>query len=407
MGKYFPTAYELTPEDVEHFIENFDHHDPKFGMDPYPVYERMVRECPIKFSPNYGGFWVFTGYEEAHWGWQNYELLATAPSVSVPKGLGNHRPLLPIEVDPPIHNKYRSLIAPVFSPGRVAAQEPELRAICNELIDTFIDRGECEFVSELAGPLPTRLFVELLGIPAEEAPSFRDWNFTILHGVADDPTGEKRAAAGTNARNRLEEIMNERKHQRGEDIISILLDSEVDGEKLIEEELLDIAFLLFLAGLDTVQGALGFHYAYLSTHLEHRDMLVKDPSLIPDAVEELLRWDGVVISGRNVTRDFEYKGHEFKQGQQVIFINRPADRDPLQFENPDEVDFHRSPNRHIAFAVGPHRCVGSHLARLELQIVAEEMHRRIPTYRLKPGTVVKSHHGNVSGVEELHLVWDT
>ncbi len=406
MARDYPVARELTPDEIDYFIENFDHHDPKFAMDPFPVYDRMVRECPIKFSPNYGGFWVFSGYEDVHWGWQNYELLATHPSVSVPAGLGNKRPLLPLEVDPPIHNKYRSLIAPVFSPARIAALEPQIRDITNALIDTVIAKGECEFISAIAQPVPTKMFVKMLGIPEAEAEDFKKWNFDILHGHHADPSGATRAAAGLAARERLTAILEERKKHRGDDIISILIDSEVDGERLDEEELLDIGFLLFLAGLDTVQGAMGFQYAYLATHPEQRDRLVKDPSLIPNATEELLRWDGIVVAGRNVTRDFEYKGHQFKQGQQVVFINRPADRDPRQFDHPELVDFDRTPNRNIAFGAGPHRCVGSHLARIELQVVHEEMHRRLPTYRLKPGTVVKARHGNVSGVEELFLEWD-
>jgi cytochrome P450 len=407
MARDFPVARELTPEEIDFFVENFDHHDARFGQDPFPVYEKMVRECPIKFSPNYGGFWVFTGYEETHWGWQNYELLATAPSVSVPAGLGNTGPLLPLEVDPPVHNKYRSLLAPVFAPARIEAMEPEIRSLCNALIDAFADRGECEFITEFAEPLPTQIFVKMFGIPLEEAGTYKEWKNAILHGVADDPDGSKRAQAGINVRTRLAEILEERQRARGEDIISVLIDSEVDGEKLDDESLLDMAFMLFLAGLDTVQGALGYHYAYLATHSEQRDRLVKDPSLIPHATEELLRWEGVVISGRNCTRDFEYKGYQFKQGQQVVFVNRTADRDPRVFNRPDEVDFDREAFRSIAFAVGPHRCVGSHLARIELRVAHEQMHERLPTYRLKPGAVVTTHGGNVAGVDELFLVWDT
>jgi cytochrome P450 len=406
VARDFPVARELTPDEVDHFVNNFDHHDPRFGQDPFPVYERMVRECPIQFSPNYGGFWVITGYEEAHWAWQNYEFLATQPSVSVPAGLGNTRPMLPLEVDPPIHSKYRSLLAPVFAPARIEALEPEIRALCDSLIDDFIDRGECEFIAEFAEPLPTRIFATMLGIPLDEAETFKRWKNAILHGVADDPTGIARADAGKNARERLAEILEERKRQRGDDIISVLIDSEVDQERLDDESLLDIAFLLFLAGLDTVQGALGFQYAYLATHPQQRDRLVSKPSLIKSATEELLRWDGVVIAGRNVTRDFEYKGHQFKRGQQVIMVNRPADRDPREFDAPDSVKFDRGPLRSIAFAVGPHRCVGSHLARLEIKVVHEQMHERIPTYRLKQGTTVRSHGGNVAGLDELFLAWD-
>jgi len=400
----FPIKRGLTAQEIDEFVQNFDHHDPRFGQDPYPVLQRMVRECPIKHSSNYGGFWVFTGFEQVRWGYQNYELLSSV-SVSVPSGQGNPRPMIPVEIDPPLHSKYRSLLAPVFAPARIGALETEIRAICTDLIDSFIEKGECEFITQLAQPLPTRMFVKMLGIPPDEADTFKHWNHAILHGVADDPDGTKRAATGQAARSRLRELLELRKRQRSDDIISILIDSEVDGESLDDEHLLDIAYLLFLAGLDTVQGAVGFQFAFLASHPEHRDRLVADPPLIPEAIEELLRWESVVIAGRVATHDFEYEGFTFKKGDRVVLVDRAADRDPRAFDDPDAVNFDRTGMRHVAFAVGPHRCVGSHLARLEMKVVHEEMHRRIPDYRLKEGTVVTTHGGNVAGLDELWLEW--
>jgi cytochrome P450 len=396
---------ELTPEEVAAFAERFDHHHPLFGQDPYPVYRAMQERCPVTWSDNYGGFWIVTGFEEARYVWQNPELFATQPSVSVPHGLGNKRPMLPLEVDPPLHTKHRMLQAPVFAPKRINAMEPGIRASADKLIDAFIDKGECEFITEFAQPFPTEIFVKLFGVPQEEAPAFRDWNYEILHGQHKDPTGASRGAAGLAARTRLAELLEERKRQRQDDILSILLDSESEGEKLDEEEILDHAFLLFLAGLDTVQGAMGFQMMFLATHPEHRDRLVKEPEIIPRAVEELLRWEGLNTSGRNVTQDTDLAGCPMKAGQPIVIVNRAANRDPKVFVDPDTVDFDRNPKSTLAFGAGPHRCVGSHLARLEFRVAIEHLTRRIPDLRLLPGHTVSKHGGNVAGLDALPLVW--
>ncbi len=402
----YPGPRPLTPEEVEYFAAHFNHHHPAFGQDPYPVYEKMQSRCPITWSDNYGGFWIVTGYEEARYVWQHADLFATQPSVSVPHGLGNSRPMLPLEVDPPLHTKHRMLLAPVFAPNRITALESKIRRICDELIDAFIDRKECEFVSELAQPFPTRIFVDLLGLPQEEAAQFRDWNHQILHGQHIDPTGATRAKAGAEARARLGEIRDERRRERRDDIMSVLVDSEIDGAKLDDEEILDHAFLMFLAGLDTVQGAMSFQFMFLAQHPEYRDQLVADPTLIPKAIEELLRWEGINTSGRNVTQDVEYAGVSMKKGDPIVIVNRSADRDPRVFTDPNTVDFGRDPKGTLAFGAGPHRCIGSHLARLEFRVVHEHMHRRIPAYRLKPGHVISVHGGNVAGVDALPLIWE-
>src|SRR5271170_1765021 len=233
-----PSPRALTAEEIAYFADHFDHHHPAFGQDPYPVYELMQSRCPVTHSDNYGGFWIVTGYDEARYVWQHPELFSTQPSVSVPHGLGNKRPMLPLEVDPPLHTKHRRLLAPVFAPNRIAELEPKIREVCDELIDGFIDRGECELIGEVAQPLPTRIFVDMLGIPAQEAVAFRNWNHAILHGQHDDPTGDARARAGAQARTRLAEILSERKRSRQSDILSVLLDSEIDGERLDDDEIL-------------------------------------------------------------------------------------------------------------------------------------------------------------------------
>jgi cytochrome P450 len=372
----------------------------------HEVYAALRERCPITHSDQHGGFWIVNSYDFAHEAYQRYDLFTAYPSVNVPAGVGHRRPMLPIEVDPPIHGKYRSLLAPVFAPARVQALEPAIRAHCDELIDAFVDRGQCEFMSELASPLPSRIFVTMMDLPMEEAERIHQWKDMVLHGHAQDPDGTKRKAAGAALQAYLEDVYERRQRRRGDDIVSLLIDSEVDGHTLTKEEVLDITYLLMIAGLDTVTSELGLMFLYLGQHPEQRDRLVKNPQLIPNAVEELLRYESLILTGRTVTQEVEFHGCPMHQGDRLLINSVSAGRDEAQFPHAEEVDFERTPNRHLAFAAGPHRCVGSHLARLELQIVHEHIHARIPNYRVKPGAEIHRHASSVAGVDELPLVWN-
>ncbi len=401
-----PSADPAEQARIEEFVEHFDHQDPRMAGDPRPVYGMMARECPVKWSDKHGGYWVISGFEEAHYAMHHYEQFNRYPAAAVP-AYPRERVMLPIEVDPPVHSKYRGLLAPVFAPSRVAALESHIRTNAAELIDAFADRGHCELISELADPLPTVIFTEMLGLPGEEAPKFKDWKNAIVHGVHDDPTGTGgRAQAVKLVEAYLADMLEDRKRERRDDIISVLLDSRVDGERLTDQELIDIAYLLFLAGLDTVTASIGLHFLHLAQHPEHRDQLVQHPDLIPQAVEELLRYESLVIGGYTIAEDFEFHGCPMKKGQRAVVNTVAADRDPREFPDPDTVIFDRTPNRHLAFGAGPHRCVGSHLARLELKVVHEEMHRRVPNYRLEPGGEVTRHGSSVQGIDRLPLVWE-
>ncbi|MGH7857320.1 MAG: cytochrome P450, partial [Candidatus Binatia bacterium] len=251
---------------IDEFVEHFDHHDPRLGQDPHPVFDAMRSRCPVARSDRHGGFWILSSYDLVHFALQHHELFTTIHSVNVPPGLGNRRPLLPLELDPPLHSKYRNLLNPVFHPHRIAALEGKIRETCDSLIDAFIDRGECEFMSELAAPLPTRIFTEMMGLPVEESARFFAWKNALLHGHHHDPDGSKRAAAGAEVSGYLNQLIAERRTKRRDDIISVLIDSEVDGERLTDEEVLDTSYLLFLAGLDTVTSSLGLQFLYLAQH---------------------------------------------------------------------------------------------------------------------------------------------
>lgn len=388
---------------VEHYVKHFDHHDRRLGADPRDVFETMRSSCPVSWSDQWGGFWVVSDYDSVRFVLRNDELFTVEKSVTIPAGMGNRRPLLPQEVDGKAHTKYRGLLNPVFAPRRITALEPKVRQVCDDLIDAVIDTGGCDFITDIAAPMPSIIFTEMMGLPYERAAQFHEWKEILMHGRHDDPGQTKQAQAGMEVTEFLYALVADRKAAPRDDIMTVLLDSEIDGEKLIDDEIVDTAFLLFMAGLDTVTSALGLSVAHLATHPEDRDRLVKDPALIPKAVEELLRYETVVLSGRTAVEDVELAGVTIKAGDTVLCNELAADRDPDHFEDPDTVDF----DRHLAFAVGPHRCVGSHLARIEMRVLLEQMHARIPTYRLRDGAEITRHLTATAGIDApLPLVWD-
>ena len=321
--------------------------------------------------------------------------------------IGQVRPLIPLQLDPPEQTKYRKLMAPLFAPAAIAKLEGRTRSLVTELIDAVVEDGHCNFHQAVAEPLPCTVFLELLGLPLERAREFIELKDGIIRPPTESPdehaaivkeTGQKIYAV-------LEEVVAARATEPRNDFISGFLASEVDGERLSREDVIDIGYLFFLAGLDTVTASLDCSLAFLAQHPEHRQELVDDPSLIPEAIEELLRFESPVGGvPRIATRDTELSGCPIKAGTQVCVNIGSANTDERFWENPDTVDFHREVNRHISFGAGAHRCLGSHLARMELRVALEEWHRRIPSYQLAPGTELVYTQG-LRQVENLDLVW--
>jgi cytochrome P450 len=406
LGRHAPTASSADRRLIEQLVHSFDHHDPRLGDCFDTVYSQMRAQCPVAHSDKHGGFWTVSSYDTVHYALQHYELFSTTPSVNIPAGLGQRRPLLPMEVDPPVQSRYRALLLPVFSPGRMKNIEGHIRTVTDALIDGFIDDGECEFVADFAEKLPTTIFTEMMGLPLDQAPRFHAWKNTLLHGHHDDPDGTVRQRAGQELNSYLVELLADRKKNPGEDIISTLHSAEVDGDKLTDEEILDMTYLLFLAGLDTIASSLGLHFLHFAQRPDLREQLACDPGIIPLAVEEMLRVESLILAGRTATQDVEIGGQLIRKGDRVLINTVAADRDPAVFDDPDEIRFDRGRTRHVAFGVGPHRCAGSHLARIELSVAYEHWHRRIPNYRLKEGATVVRHASSVAGLQALPLVWD-
>jgi cytochrome P450 len=330
--------------------------------------------------------------------------------------LGNVRPLIPLNVDPPKHSKYRKLLDPLFAPKRMDEQEQDIIRRVNALIDGFIDDGECNFSEDFADLFPSSVFLGLMGLPEEELRMFLRLRDGVLHPEKFDPgalfdieirreimgrTGEEiYAYFGGQIDRRLEEPT--------DDVISGFLAAEVDGERLSREDVLDICFLFLIAGLDTVSDSLTCFYAFLAAHPDHRRQIVQDPSIIPNAVEELLRWESPVAFGvpRVATEDTVLpNGVTVAEGTAVMISYGAGNVDAKQCPQPMEVRFDREANRHIAFGGGVHRCLGSHLARRELRITLREWHRRIPDYWVKPGHENLVYPPGLRHVKDLTLAW--
>ena len=317
---------------------------------------------------------------------------------------------MPTQIDPPEHIKYRQLLNPKFSPGVVNKADEPARNIAVRLIEELAARGECDFVSEFAIRYPTEVFLNVIGLPTQDADQLVPWVedfFLGLNGAEDKLPGMVAALDGI--RGYFVDIVATRREHPGDpevDLVTHLLQSTVDGEPLSDVILLDMCTVLVLAGLDTTRGQLGYLFQYLAGHDDHRQRILDDPSLIPGCVEESLRMHSITIAdARKVTRDTDFHGCPVKKGDMVMGLVAAANRDPRHYDRPDEFIMDRKGAHHFGFAGGPHRCLGAHLARREMQIATEEWHQRIPHYRIATDKPLIERGGQLA-LLSLPLVWD-
>jgi cytochrome P450 len=358
--------------------------------DPIPKYRTMHERCPVQRDHN---DWLdnagvtLTRYEDVCWALKHPEYFSSDGVVQV----GNEVPLIPLSVDPPEHAKYRRLLDPQFSPRKMAELEPEMRKLVNEVIDGFADRGRIDFHEEYATPLPSTFFLSLMGLPQDDLPKFLQWRDNTIRPAAR--TMEEAAAirerTGQEVTEYFERALEAQRKAPGGRVLGMLVNAEVDGRPLTPAELLGICHLLLLGGLDTVTATLDCMIVYLANHPERRRAIVENPTLVSHAVEELLRHETpVMMVPRKLVRDVEIRGVMCHSGDSATLLLGAADVDVAEFEDADSVRFDRERNRHVAFGGGPHRCLGSHLARLELRVAIEEFHRRIPEYEIEAGTAI-------------------
>lgn len=307
--------------------------------------------------------------------------------------------LVPAELDPPEHGRYRAMIFPLFTPKAVRSLEDKVAAYANHFIGRFKDRGHCEFMREFAFEFPIKVILDLIGLPQDMVGQFMAWETDLLHGH----DLETIAAATRNVVAYLRGEIEERKRKPREDLLTFAVNAEVDGVRMTDSEMLGFAFNLFIGGLDTVSTNLGLQFWHLATHAEDQARLRANPELVPDAIEEMLRAYAAVSTFRTVANKVEVKGLTMMPGDKVIMSTTLAGRDPAAWTNPTVVDFNRKP-QHVSFATGPHLCLGLHLARRELTFAMQRFLAEIPQFSLAPDAQPEFHLGQIQ-ILELQLVW--
>jgi cytochrome P450 len=314
---------------------------------------------------------------------------------------------IPIMVDPPDHAKWRQVLAEYFSPGRVKGLRDAQQTLAAELIDRVAGEGGCDFVERISRVFPSTVFLTIMGMPVEDLEKFLAWEDMILHqsGVGEEANAA-RLEGMTHVMGYFSGLIQQRRDNPdpdADDIVSKAIHWTIDDEPINDLELLNCLLLLFMAGLDTVSNQLSYALLHLATHPDDRARIVAEPELIPKAVEELLRVYPIVQTARKATQDMDFHGCPVKAGDMASFSLAFAGRDEAAYPDARKVDLDRGVTRHLSFGGGPHRCLGSHLARQEMVVVLEEWHKRIPDYELAGQPI--EHGGQVFGVDSLNLTW--
>lgn len=370
---------------------DFDHHAPDFNARKYELYETMRAGCPVAHSAAHGGYWLLSRYDEVFEVARDDRTFSSAREVVVPPT--NVGKLIPLQSDPPELERYRGLLIPYFTPAALRRLEPFVRGIVDRSIDGFIARGHADIVAELANPVPSSTTMELLGLDPADWHVFAD---PIHAGSYSRPGSPENVAATreiTAFSRRIEDEVDARIAHPRDDMISGLLAARTrDGTATTREEVIDLVRMVIFGGMDTVMAAVSNIFVALGERPDLRARLRDEPALIPSAVEEFLRFDAPVQGfARTVTRDVEIAGQPIAAGETVFMLWASANRDAAAFgETAGELVLDRTPNRHMTFGIGAHRCLGSTLARIELRIVLEQVFARLPDFRVDLDRVVEA-----------------
>jgi len=375
------------------------------GPEPQPTYAALARQCPVlEREPGISTVFGMTEVLEIT---RHRSVLGNG---SLERSMGGDRKLIPLDIDGPEHTQYRRLLDRVFAPKRMALLEPAIRATAAELLDSFVDDNSVEAFGAFCQPLPSRVFLSIMGLPRSDLDYFIAFKDGILRHDPDEDLAvveQRRTDAGIRCSEYFGGLFDDRSTgQPQDDLLGWLLSTEVDHHRLSKDEFVNICLLLMIAGLDTVAASLSCLISWLARHPSERRWILEDPSRWPAAIEELLRYESPVPQGfRQATEAIEIDGITYPAGTRFVVSWPAANLDPETFENPLTVDLERAHNPHVVFASGRHRCLGSHLARTELRVALEEFHRRIPDYEVEPGVELNYLPLGVRQVMHLPLVW--
>lgn len=350
---------------------------------------------------DFGNCWQLRRYEDAYFMLRHTDVFSNEGATPFPRDPDDYFYFIPIEIDPPDHRKYRAILDPVFSPKAIARLEDNIRQLANGLIDEVIDDGECEYTTAFGRPLPVSVFLDLMGLPQEKRDTFVKWAVDLLHSQDREVMAQAMDLISTY----LKQVIAEKQEKPDDKVISRIVHATVDDRPMSPPEIFGFVIFLFIGGLDTVFATLNNMWLWLANNPDRRREIIEHPDNIANQVEELLRVFSVTFSGRMVAKDYEMHGVQLKKGDRITAILPTCNFDPDVFPNPTEVNFHRPRKPILAFAGGPHSCMGAHLARLEIKVALQEWLRRIPDFSVKPDARIEYRPGGVVGPEYVPLVW--
>ncbi|HEU5416679.1 MAG TPA: cytochrome P450 [Streptosporangiaceae bacterium] len=399
------TRSEIVTGPVSDWATDFSHLEPEWSADPYPIQDDLRQRCPIAHTERFGGGWLPVRYDDVSAVAYDIEHFSSRAII-----MGNFRPpreiapigeAPPISSDPPFHHDARKLLLPAFTKTAVSRLEPATRAFCHSLIDGFAGREVVDAAGEYAQHIPIRVIADMLGFPPEDGPQFTEFVESVLEGI-NLPPEERIERIERLDEYLLAQVHDHLDHPR-EDLTSYLIDAELYGQKLEPGHVTGTMALLLIAGIDTTWSAIGASLWHLARNPADRERLVADPGLLPTAMEEFLRAYAPVTMARLVKEDMSWRGVDMKADDWILLSFPAANRDPAQFEQAAEVVIDREVNRHAAFGLGIHRCLGSHLARMELRVALEVWLARIPAFSLPDPAAVSWSAGQIRGPRVLPI----
>lgn len=396
-----PTAHPP----VTDWVHDFDHTDPRWTADPFPIWDEMRKASPVVHTDRFLGCYMPTTYEAVRQISHDTEHFSSRRVIvrdERPEVAKNAAP--PITSDPPEHKPAKQLLLPPFTPDAMKKLEPRVRAICNELIDEFIAEGKVDAAARYTKHIPVRAIAHMLAIPESDSDLFIKWIHMILELSIKNESMLAQAVQEMSAY--FMGHIEQRKQKPGDDLISYLLNAkDKNGQPLEDSHVMGSLRLLLIAGIDTTWSAIGASLWHLAKTPSDRDRLIAEPGLMPTAIEELLRAYSPVTMAREVMKETTIEGCPVKPGNMVLLSFPAANRDPAMFPDADKVVIDRKENRHSAFGLGIHRCVGSNLARMEMQVAIEEWLKRIPDFKLDPAGQVTWSQGTVRGPRQLPILF--
>lgn len=374
--------------------------DPLFASEPMTAAQTLTEGAPdIFFSPLHGGFWVLTRFEDIRTASRLPDIFSNYPA-AIPATVGRTRKMAPIEIDPPELDRYRNTLGPALAPPKVRAMEDNIRATAIALIGDIAGSGRIEFVESFSSKLPIRIFLMLVDVAESEAEKLR----VLHHDLFWAPDVEARIDAGRTLEAYYTDLVSARWDNPGDDLVGRYIKARPAEGAFSLEDVVDATMQLFVAGLDTVTNSLSLTWRYLAEEPDLQAMIRSNPAIIPDVVDEMLRYTGIISSTRTLTRDHVFCGVEMKAGDRVLMPLSLANRDRDVFPDGRTVKVDRPINNHLTFGSGPHRCVGSHLARLEMIVAVQEWFARLPPFSLDPDDPPVSHGGHAIGMNRLSLI---